>query len=143
MSEWNAAHKRIAIHYGVLQITAGATRSSGKITGGFSPAVKSGEQATALTEELLFDIIRRCDVDELKKLCDCFIDAYMSNDPDFLTSAARYYKERDVLSDQEKDIIDLYFLERCNDYHNKIETFPIKKTTIGTLECSPIVYFKE
>lgn len=137
------AYKRTALHYGVLQITAGATRSSGKITGGLSPAVKSGEQATALTEELLFDIIRRCDVDELKKLCDCFIDAYMSNDPDFLTSAARYYKERDVLSDQEKDIIDLYFLERCNDYHNKIETSPIKKTTIGTLECSSIVYFKE
>lgn len=43
MSEWNAAHKRIAIHYGVLQITAGATRSNGKITGGLSPAVKSGE----------------------------------------------------------------------------------------------------
>lgn len=82
-------------------------------------------------------------MDELKKLCDCFIDAYMSNDPDFLTSATRYYKERNVLSDQEKDIIDLYFLERCNDYRNKIETLPIKKITIGTLECSPIVYFKE
>ena len=39
MSEWNAT----AVHYGVLQITAGATRFSGKITGGLSPAVKSGE----------------------------------------------------------------------------------------------------
>ena len=40
MSEWNAAHKRTAVHYGVLQISY---RKMAKITGGLSPAVKSGE----------------------------------------------------------------------------------------------------
>lgn len=80
MSEWNAAHKRIAIHYGVLQITAGATRSSGKITGGLSPAVKSGEQTTALTEELLSDIIRRYDMNEtVRQLCEKACAEYCEN----------------------------------------------------------------
>lgn len=36
------------IHYGVLQITAIAIRRSRKITGGLSPAVKSGENISKL-----------------------------------------------------------------------------------------------
>lgn len=80
---------------------------------------------------------------DVKRLCDQFIDAYMSNNPDFLIFAVQYYKVRDALSDQEKNIVDLYFIERCNNYHNKIKTAPIKEITIGTLECSPILYFKE
>lgn len=139
MSEWNAT----AVHYGVLQITAGATRFSGKITGGLSPAVKSGEQITKLTEDLLCDTIRRKKMDDLKRLCDKFIYAYIFDESDAMLSGLQFYRERDKLSEQQKADIDAYFIQQCNDYRLKFKNTTIKRATIGTIESHPIKYFKE
>ena len=114
MSEWNAVHKHTAVHYGVLQISY---HKMAKITGGLSPAVKSGEfktmaRAMALTEELLCDTIRRKNMDaEIKEVCERYAHAWYFDHPHRLDWQHRYFQKRHNLSDDEKAIMDSYYNE--------------------------------
>ena len=122
------------VHYGVLQISY---RKMVKITGGLSPAVKSGEKATALTIILLYDTVRRKKMDEeVKYLCERYAWAWYFDHPHRLEWQHRYFRKRHNLSNGEKAIMDSYY-DKCmeesrkllpeDDYIGPIESYLIKK----------------
>ena len=108
-----------------------------KITGGLSPAVKSGENkaiahAVALTEELLYDTIRGGENmdDEIKKICEEYAWAWYFDFPHRLEWQDKYFRARHNLSANDKESMTEYFCKCLK----KNETFLPVVDYIGPFE---------
>lgn len=73
-------------------------------------------------------------MDEAKKLCDKYIQAYLFNEPSVLTVALQFYRKRDKLSDTQKTELDSYLFQQCNNYREKYKDATFEEVTIGTME---------
>ena len=77
-------------------------------------------------------------MDNAKRLCNKYIQAYLFDESDVLLVALQFYRERDKLSDIQKSELDFYFSQQCNNYREKYKDAAFEEVTIGNIESYPI-----